>query len=52
VTDTDGDGTYEILQSYNDCNPDCAGGTITSATFKWNGTDYAPAAPPPGFMFP
>jgi len=41
-SDINKDGVREIVQSNNDCEPDCAGGTITSQTFSWNGSDYAP----------
>ncbi len=41
VSDVDGDGVFEITQYDNDCNPDCADGTITSEIFRWNGSDYA-----------
>jgi len=40
VDDTDGDGTFEIVQSNNDCNPDCAGGKVTTETFRWTGSGY------------
>lgn len=35
-------GQYTIVQSSNDCEPDCAGGTITSEELAWNGGDYVP----------
>lgn len=35
------DGRYEIEAFDNDCEPDCAGGTITSEILRWNGTDYS-----------
>jgi hypothetical protein len=35
------DGKYTIVQSRNDCIPDCAGGTVTSKVLHWNGNDYA-----------
>ncbi len=34
------DGRYVIEQSSNNCTPDCAGGTITKKTLRWNGHDY------------
>ncbi|QRY61014.1 VWA domain-containing protein [Gordonia sp. PDNC005] len=34
------DGRYVIEQSSNNCTPDCAGGTITKKTLRWNGRDY------------
>ena len=34
------DGKYTIVQSRNDCVPDCAGGTVTSKVLHWNGNDY------------
>lgn len=38
--DIDNDGTFEIEDYTNDCNPSCAGGQITSEIFAWNGNDY------------
>jgi Ca-activated chloride channel family protein len=41
--DVDGpgaDGKYTIKQSRNDCEPDCAGGTVTTKTLHWDGHDY------------
>ncbi|SED70876.1 hypothetical protein SAMN04488550_3015 [Gordonia malaquae] len=35
------DGRYVIEKSSNNCTPDCAGGTITKKTLRWNGHDYA-----------
>jgi hypothetical protein len=32
LTDHNGDGTFEIDESANDCTPDCAGGGITVTT--------------------
>lgn len=34
VTSTESDGSYTIVLSRNDCDPSCAGGTITST--KWH----------------
>ncbi|OBA81130.1 hypothetical protein A9W99_14840 [Mycobacterium sp. 1164966.3] len=34
------DGKYTIVQSRNDCEPDCAGGTITNKVLHWDGKDY------------
>jgi hypothetical protein len=42
LTDTDGDGTYEIVKSSNDCDPSCADGTVRRDTFRWNGQQYVP----------
>lgn len=36
------DGKYTIIQSRNDCTPDCATGTTTEQRLKWNGTEFAP----------
>ena len=36
------DGKYAITQYHNDCSPSCAGGTTTSQTLNWNGTNYGP----------
>ncbi|OLT36423.1 hypothetical protein BJF84_10420 [Rhodococcus sp. CUA-806] len=33
-------GQYAIRQSSNDCEPDCAGGTITDELLTWNGQEY------------
>lgn len=38
--DVNSDGTLEVISYDNDCIPDCAGGTITSETWWWNGSDY------------
>jgi hypothetical protein len=40
VADVDGDGRLEVLVETNDCVPDCAGGSTTTVTYRWNGTDY------------
>lgn len=40
VSDQEGDGTYEIALSINDCTPSCADGTTTTTTYRWNGSDY------------
>jgi hypothetical protein len=34
------DGKYTIVQSRNDCVPDCARGTTTSTVLHWDGKDY------------
>jgi hypothetical protein len=39
--DQDGDGRYEVDLHNNDCEPDCAGGTVTTVRYRWNGKDYA-----------
>lgn len=36
-----GDGNYRIEAFANDCDPNCAGGTITSEVLSWNGTEYS-----------
>lgn len=41
IVDRDGDGTFEIDKMSNDCDPDCAGGTISHTMFGWTGSDYA-----------
>jgi hypothetical protein len=41
------DGQYTIRKSSNDCDPNCAQGTVTDEDLRWNGTDYVAAAPPP-----
>ena len=38
--DVNSDGTLEVISYDNACIPDCAGGTITSETWWWNGSDY------------
>lgn len=43
IVDTNSDGVLEIQKDTNDCNPSCGGGKITSATFAWNGSEYAQA---------
>jgi len=45
VVDSDGDGVYEIQQSGTDCYRDCAGGTIWTTIYAWNGTDFAAVVP-------
>ncbi|WP_082683835.1 MULTISPECIES: serine/threonine-protein kinase [unclassified Mycobacterium] len=40
------DGEYTIRRFNNDCTPNCAGGTITSRDFRWNGTDYVALGAP------
>lgn len=40
TTDKGGDGVLEVEQYSNDCTPSCAGGTITSKVFVWNGKRY------------
>lgn len=34
------DGRYTIKTFSNDCEPDCAGGTITTTILRWNGRRY------------
>lgn len=40
IVDVEGDGVFEIAQHSNDCNPTCAGGTITTEIWRWDGVDY------------
>ena len=40
VVDDDADGIYEVVVATNDCNPDCAGGSTTLATYRWDGIDF------------
>lgn len=40
AVDSDGDGVLDIEVSENDCDPSCAGGSVTSVTYRWDGTDY------------
>lgn len=40
VVDDNGDGIYEVVVATNDCNPDCAGGSTTFATYRWDGIDF------------
>lgn len=40
AVDDDGDGLLDILQHSNDCDPSCAGGTVTTTRFAWTGTSY------------
>lgn len=37
------DGRYAIVQSGNSCNPDCASGSVSKVTLRWNGHEYLPA---------
>jgi hypothetical protein len=34
------DGQYTITQFNNNCEPSCAGGSITSQVLHWDGHDY------------
>ncbi len=45
ITDRDLDGVYEIVHFTQDCNPTCAGGSITSVALMWAGLDYAEEVP-------
>ncbi|KQR97567.1 hypothetical protein ASG12_16845 [Williamsia sp. Leaf354] len=36
----DASGAYAIKESSNDCEPSCAGGTVTSKILRWNGSSY------------
>ena len=36
------DSRYQIKQLSNDCQPDCAGGTVTSEVLSWDGRRYTP----------
>jgi hypothetical protein len=40
LTDSNGDGVFEIKQTSNDCRPDCATGNHRDFVFQWNGTNY------------
>ena len=40
--DANGDGILETEKFANDCEPDCAGGTITSRIYRWTGDGYRP----------
>jgi hypothetical protein len=42
LVDVNDDGVYEVDASFNNCSPDCAGGTVTETVYRWNGTDYVP----------
>jgi hypothetical protein len=46
AVDTDGDGVLEVKVETNDCRPDCAGGTLTYQTYRWNGVTFVPAGLP------
>lgn len=35
-----GDGRYTIKMYDNNCEPDCAGGTVTTKILRWNGHRY------------
>jgi serine/threonine-protein kinase len=35
-------GEYTIRQSDNDCNPNCAQGTVTDQNLHWDGSQYVP----------
>ena len=36
------DGLYRVVQSENDCSPDCARGTVTSVRLRFNGSSFIP----------
>ena len=36
------DGRYTITQFNNNCEPSCAGGSVTSQVLHWDGHDYVP----------
>ena len=40
--DRDGDGVFELMNSVNDCVPDCTMGTMTYTQYSWTGSDFAP----------
>lgn len=40
LVDQESDGTFEISQISNDCDPSCGAGTSTATIFHWNGSDY------------
>lgn len=40
--DLDHDGKIEIVAESNNCDPDCAGGTVTTRAYWWSGSDYVP----------
>ena len=40
TVDVDGDGQFEIVDYFTDCEPSCAGADITSTIMRWNGDDY------------
>lgn len=39
--DVNNDGARDIIIEKNNCKPDCAGGIITSDTYRWEGSDFA-----------
>ena len=41
------DGRYTLKKSVNDCSPHCATGTVTTTTWRWNGTTYVADQPAP-----
>jgi len=40
AVDIDGDGVNEIRSIWNDCKPDCGGGTMNTTIFRWDGQGY------------
>lgn len=40
--DLDGDGVYEIVKEYTDCEPTCAGGSGVREELWWDGQWYTP----------
>lgn len=41
AVDLDGDGKLEVRHFVNDCDPSCAGGTVTETVYRWDGTGYS-----------
>ncbi|WP_447925136.1 hypothetical protein [Georgenia muralis] len=41
AVDTDGDGDLEVRVFDNDCDPDCAGGTVSETVYHWDGSGYS-----------
>jgi hypothetical protein len=44
TADLDGDGVLEIQVGMNDCVPDCASGSDTIITYRWDGSQYVQTA--------
>jgi hypothetical protein len=42
AVDVDGDGTYEIEENVNTCDPSCAAASYVTTLYRWTGTDYVP----------
>lgn len=52
TVDVDADGTYELNQGFQICEPTCADGTYYSHIWRWDGTTYSGPSDPPAAALP